>query len=652
MSFMPSNLGKSFWGSVAVLLATAGCGDDGNKSIEPRERSLASSEEPTAIAVPLGNIVTESTRTPSQDHLSRLLFGEEPRQDATFFKPIDLLIDGSDVIVCDGGHANLQRWTSEHNLIEELDLHDDPTRPTAIARAADGGFYLADAGSHSVIKYDRGGREASRLALPNPDEPFRPTGIAEIDDRVWVSNAALHRIEVFDVGSASHVRSIGRRGVDGAEFGIPLGISVAGDNSILVVDMLNSRVQQLDREGGWIRYVGRPGHEAGRFGRPKDVAVGPDGTIFITDAASRCVHALDSQGRPLLDFGDQGDEETDLMLPAGIAITPHRPLTSRAPKDESAVSYYVLVAEQLHRPGIRVFAWIDPTANTQRDVDLRSPRPARRSRTAATNPHWQSDRCGDCHAIEAGKPSPIAAGDVDLICLSCHDGKKASAEPHPIGRLVSSRTTVLPTGFPAHEERLGCLTCHDIRQHCEPDATRPHQNPWMLRGDERGSSLDFCTQCHTVGEWRINPHRASDSKGRQIDACGFCHSPIPRVTNGVRSFKPMLRDDSDQLCLNCHESHSDPRPGGHVGVTVPEMMRSRMVGLESNRSSGTANGNARSSFLPLNDARIACYTCHNPHPREIFREGSPLGLLASNQRDVEDHLRQNYDSLCLTCHAK
>src|SRR5688500_11396178 len=50
----------------------------------------------------------------------------------------------------------------------------------------------------------------------------------------------------------------------------------------------------------------------------------------------------------------------------------------------------------------------------------------------ADNPHWNKDRCAVCHVRDAAAPRAIPAEKVDALCLSCHDGKAAISEIHPI----------------------------------------------------------------------------------------------------------------------------------------------------------------------------------------------------------------------------
>src|SRR5918994_2351574 len=54
----------------------------------------------------------------------------------------------------------------------------------------------------------------------------------------------------------------------------------------------------------------------------------------------------------------------------------------------------------------------------------------------ADNPHWNKNRCAQCHVEDAAAPRAIPVEKVDALCLSCHDGKAASSEVHPIRRAI------------------------------------------------------------------------------------------------------------------------------------------------------------------------------------------------------------------------
>ena len=48
------------------------------------------------------------------------------------------------------------------------------------------------------------------------------------------------------------------------------------------------------------------------------------------------------------------------------------------------------------------------------------------------NPHYRADGCASCHVVAGGRAQPIEQPKVEALCLSCHDGKRASEEAHPV----------------------------------------------------------------------------------------------------------------------------------------------------------------------------------------------------------------------------
>src|ERR1019366_3412648 len=65
----------------------------------------------------------------------------------------------------------------------------------------------------------------------------------------------------------------------------------------------------------------------------------------------------------------------------------------------------------------------------------------------AVNPHWSSDGCGKCHELRGGVAFPIASESVTPLCVSCHDGARASDEIHPINTRMEGRSGPNP-GWP------------------------------------------------------------------------------------------------------------------------------------------------------------------------------------------------------------
>ena len=434
-----------------------------------------------------------------------------------------------------------------------------------------------------------------------------------------------------------------------------------------IVDMLNNRVQVLDADGNWLRDIGQPGDSTGSFGRPKDVAVGPDGTVFVTDAFSQRVHAFTPDGRPLLAFGEPGSGIGGLILPNGIAVSRIMPRTDHALPPSVTPEYYVLVAEQINRPGIRVYAWLgagDGEQPIQLMADGVFNRQSHTSAATVINPHWDHNACTSCHQADGERMLPIASEEVDPLCVSCHDGVKASADPHPIGRPANNELIVTPADWPTHDGMITCLTCHDLKPQCTTNGRRSADNYLMLRGYDPQRPLAYCSTCHrTDVGGRFSPHQHRDASGRiRDDACFFCHTERPEVTpDGRRRFMPKLRIESSELCLNCHSKHWDLSPLGHVDRPVTPLIRQWMLMREMSHENGgnprelarlAAESDRDPARLPLSDNKVTCYTCHNPHYTGLFPADSELGAMADNPRDRISALRANWIDLCSECHSR
>lgn len=487
-----------------------------------------------------------------------------------------------------------------------------------------------------------------------------------------MSNTAAHRIEVFDAATARHVRSIGNRGSGHGQFGSPLGLARTPHGTVLVVDMLNDRVQELDADGSWRRNIGRPGDRVGCFGRPKDVVVGPDGTIFVTDAASQRVHVFDEAGGAIVAFGGASDpigwdarsSRSDmavsaLSVPNGLLVSADPTLMRSLGASAGGLKYVVLVTEQIRRPGVRVFGWRGIADRVADGGASRSRSRTSLVRATVENPHWSASRCDACHTMIDQTAAPIPVADVDTGCLRCHDGVHAVAEAHPVGRTGNTANTTVPQDWPMNQGRLGCLTCHDVRRHCDVGSTRPARNSTMLRGSGLEGSVRFCLQCHGDADaWRISPHQQLVAQGAvREESCAYCHAGTPtRPGDGQRTGQPQLRAAGSSICLGCHSKHWDYFPGGHLDQTVAGDIATRLLTARTDStgdsSAPDSDSTRRVAAYPLDEGRIACYTCHNPHQSGLFADDTPLGHRASLAADEAFLLRDDRQDLCRTCHGK
>jgi len=602
----------------------------------------------------LGNL--RGTPPPSQTKvdLSRFFFGTDPPSPLGFVSPTGLATDGQSVLVCDTGLSTVFRCDPVSGDLSSACERSEFDHPFALDIGPSGDRFVCDRGG--VRRCDANGNVQRLFEMADGD--FKPAGVLVVDDTVLISNRAAHRIEVFDAVSGQHVRSIGGPGQGPGQFNTPRGMARDSAGNVYVVDVFNNRVQVFDSGFKWLRSLGQPGSGVGSFGRPRDVAVGPDDTVFVTDAFSQRVHVFAPLGTPLLAFGEPGSGIGELTMPSGIMAASFIPQAELTLPPDVVPEYYVLVAEQLNRPGVRVYAWF---AKDRHGFDGPSLPEQEVDDAETAGPHWDSESCDTCHDTDDDdNPLPIDLDEAGELCESCHEGHDDLVWAHPVEGSLDGSGLKAPAGWPAPDGEISCVSCHDVKRHCDADASRPSLNRAMLREYDANQRLAFCGKCHA--ETGGSPHAHVDGQGQLKPlACLFCHIEQAEVpSDGRRQFDAKLHSSSGS-CLTCHDQHWDYYPAEHFGRPVSVAVRRRMLARElSERGDFTdveirelaAQATRQPAKLPLNDGSIACYTCHNPHHVGLFPPDSVLGTTAVSPTEAANMLRIARPDLCQECHEK
>jgi predicted CXXCH cytochrome family protein len=638
------------------LLIAGGCESTGRRGGFSEVSYYPPAPQPAQV-VALGSLQLSPGPSESELAVSEILFGEPLTATLPVVLPSAVAVTDGATLVCDSARSALLSWQTDSKRLQVMYRSEAQARPHDVA-VFDGGVVIADQSGASVIHRTGGksgdGSASLRFRVSLPDGG--PVGgVAVYGDHLYCSDPRGHQVVVYDLTSGAQQQVLGAHGTGPGEFAHPRGIAVTPRGDLIVVDTLNNRVQKLSPSGKWIRDIGGPGQTVGSFGRPRDVAIAPDGNIFVTDAFSQRVHAFNSEGEPLLAIGEPGSGLGALALPLGIAVTRQKLPTLRPLPAGYEADYYILVAEQLRGPGVRAYAWLKRSEADLAAADEFSTSDWQPSspELAALNPHFDPMRCEVCHTPELG-PGKIASERIDTLCVSCHDGVRAPADPHPIGRPAMTETVSTPSKFPTPGDLLGCISCHDIVQQCSKSANqRPARNPQLLRFYDPQQRLDYCAECHSssIGA-RFSPHEQyRDDESLRTATCNFCHTQIPDVPpDGRRRFEPHLRTATSDLCMNCHDPHWDLSPRGHVDRPMTDEILAKLLAQESRLG---AHGRMRPTVLPLgeNDT-VTCYTCHNPHHPQTFPAGTELASYATDPRDRLAHLRTNWLVLCSACHER
>lgn len=194
--------------------------------------------------------------------------------------------------------------------------------PVGIAFDRDKNIYVSDSRENKVNGYDVNG--GLNFTLGDRMTFANPTGIAvdKKQHRLYVVDTKAHHFKAYDIATKELLYSVGKRGVEDAEFNFPTNIAVDQRNgNIVIVDTQNFRVQIFDKDGKFIKRFGNVGNKPGTFARPKGIGIDSDGNIYIADSAFNNVQIFDEKGENLLMFfGGGGYGPTQFRLITGIYI--------------------------------------------------------------------------------------------------------------------------------------------------------------------------------------------------------------------------------------------------------------------------------------------------------------------------------------------
>lgn len=201
----------------------------------------------------------------------------------------------------------IHRGTSERDFLT----------PVGVAVDARGRIFVADSELGVVVAMDPDGNELMVL----DDGLSRPSGLAvhPTDGSLWVADAALHTVRVFD-GAGRSLRQLGTRGTEEGNFNFPTNVAVAPDGTVYVTDSMNFRVQAFTSEGDFVRAFGQVGDHHGQMARPKGVGVDSDGHVYVVEGLYDAVNIFDGEGRLLLTFGGPGQGPGQFWLATGLHV--------------------------------------------------------------------------------------------------------------------------------------------------------------------------------------------------------------------------------------------------------------------------------------------------------------------------------------------
>ncbi|KAJ8675930.1 hypothetical protein QAD02_011716 [Eretmocerus hayati] len=192
-----------------------------------------------------------------------------------------------------------------------------PTSPTAApgipaaAGSSTRGQYLLK--RRQLFKFGMRGSEAGCFTWPR--------GLAVgPDNSIVVADSSNHRVQVFD-GNGNFIREFGSYGSGEGEFDCLAGVAVNRIGQYIIADRYNHRIQVFDPSGRFLRTFGYQGGSDGRFNYPWGITTDALGFIYVCDKENHRVQVFQSDGTFVGKFGTCGSGRGQLEHPHYIAVS-------------------------------------------------------------------------------------------------------------------------------------------------------------------------------------------------------------------------------------------------------------------------------------------------------------------------------------------
>lgn len=166
-------------------------------------------------------------------------------------------------------------------------------RPTDIAFAANGDFYVTDGyGNSRVVKFDRNGKYLTAWGKKGTgDGEFNLPHAVAVDNRgrVLVADRENYRVQVFDAD--------GKFLTQWKHVGSPWGLAITYDQTLFLSDGHNNRVLRLTTDGDVIGQIGEPGKLPGQFDFAHHVSAANTGEVYVAEIKNWRVQKFMPRGR-------------------------------------------------------------------------------------------------------------------------------------------------------------------------------------------------------------------------------------------------------------------------------------------------------------------------------------------------------------------
>lgn len=527
-------------------------------------------------------------------------------------------------------------------------------------------WWVANPLTHEIINIDNVGHVLKKIDVSPTAESKNtpePVAVAIFNEMMYWADRANHRICRYDLLKDKALACFGQRGEMEGEFQYPFQMTFDRDGYLYVVDIMNARIQEFDKNGRFLASIGTFGINSVTLFRPNGIASDTkNDLLYVSDSYFGTIKVFHA-GESLGELRDSDGHVIMLKSPTSLAWHEGK----------------LVVAETLANQ------FVELTINTNNLTPV--------AKNKENDLNTSQKNCLMCHLSWVEKTATVDAQGVlpegaFLMCYSCHNGAIVDSRLR-IGaghqhasiydeaalkkeRFVPKRVDKLPEDFPHGEHNaLNCASCHTPHTQDTPAQTnetlyKEHGNAWLRVKNKNG---DLCEKCHEskgkaarekdVTHRGINhPLNIKLSPPPQKNTLGFATEAVLQekgLPQALANYGAVLGNQKEMVCQTCHQIH-----GGfeNASLTVLENTQGTLCQschlrqFSENEKEAHKKGvhpvnikpdvKKHPTAMKKDDKNVDFVTCESCHVAHDGKLGSAL----------LDKKYATQEALCETCHDK
>jgi DNA-binding beta-propeller fold protein YncE len=239
-----------------------------------------------------------------------------------FEKPRGIAADAAgNLYVADLGNSRIQKFSPEGEFLKTFGKsgtsEGELREPNGITVDSAGKIYVADALNHRLIRFNADGNFEKQWSGPEPGF-YGPRDVAiGPNKQLYVLDQGRSRVVRLDPESENFAEW-GQKGTGEGEFDDPTGLAV-GDDRVFVTDAANNRIQVFDLDGKFIRQWDVPEWDKYLWHYPDAAFDAQAKRLYITSGWTNEVLVFDADGNRL-DSLKPVEEATKLDNPSSLIL--------------------------------------------------------------------------------------------------------------------------------------------------------------------------------------------------------------------------------------------------------------------------------------------------------------------------------------------